>query len=237
MRRPFAHGTAPRGPLPRGTRLTLTAAGVAFWLGCGMVQAGTHVQAPPSPSAAEAWPTGPAATGPATTGPAAAGPVAPPMPLSRPTRIRIPRIGVDAPVAGVGLDASGYLQAPPAAKPNVAGWYVESPTPGSAGNAVIDGHVDTARGPAVFYGLGALHRRDRVQVTRADGTTAEFTVDAVEVHPKRAIPADRVYGPTRRPQLRLITCGGGYTPGSGYRGNVVVYAHLTRARGHASPGT
>ncbi|MEU8726913.1 class F sortase [Streptomyces antimycoticus] len=231
MRRPLAHSHTPRGFLPRDNRLTLTAAGVAFWLGCGMVQAGTHAQAPPSPSAAEAWPTRPAATAPAT-----AGPVAPPMPLSRPTRIRIPRIGVDAPVAGVGLDASGYLQAPRAAKPNLAGWYVESPTPGSAGNSVIDGHVDTARGPAVFYELGALHRRDLIHVTRADGTTAEFTVDAIEVYPKRAVPADRVYGPTRRPQLRVITCGGGYTPGTGYRGNVVVYAHLTRARGHTTSG-
>ncbi|MDP9612438.1 class F sortase [Streptomyces demainii] len=227
MRRPLAHTHAPRGPLPRGNRLTLIAAGVAFCLGCGMVQAGTHAQAPPSPSAAEARPTRPAAT---------TGPVAPPMPLSRPTRIRIPRIGVDAPVVGVDLDASGYLQAPRATKPNLAGWYVESPTPGSAGNSVIDGHVDTPRGPAVFYELGALHRRDPIHVTRADGTTAEFTVDAIEVYPKRAVPADRVYGPTRRPQLRVITCGGGYTPGSGYRGNVVVYAHLTRARGHATSG-
>jgi hypothetical protein len=33
-----------------------------------------------------------------------------------------------------------------------------------------------------------------------------------------------VYGSSSRPVLVLITCGGPYTEGSGYRDNVIVYA-------------
>jgi hypothetical protein len=36
-----------------------------------------------------------------------------------------------------------------------------------------------------------------------------------------------VYGAARRPELRVITCGGGYSRTTGYQGNVVVFAHLT----------
>ncbi|MFC1414124.1 sortase domain-bontaining protein [Streptacidiphilus sp. N1-12] len=94
----------------------------------------------------------------------------------------------------------------------------------------MDGQVDTRRGPAVFYLLGALHKGDTVEVDRKDGTAAVFTVDATEVYRKRAFPSARVYGRTRDPQLRLITCGGGYDSRAGYLGNVVLYAHLTGSR-------
>ncbi|MEV6211626.1 class F sortase [Kitasatospora sp. NPDC051914] len=151
------------------------------------------------------------------------------MGFSKPVRIRIPSIGVDAPVAEVEVDAAGNLPAPSADDRNLAGWYRQSAAPGTVGNAVIDGHVDTAKGPAVFYGLGALHRSDTIDIVRADRSTAEFTVDAVEVYPKNAVPGDQVYGDADRPQLRLITCGGTYTKSTGYQGSVVVYAHFSRA--------
>jgi sortase (surface protein transpeptidase) len=157
------------------------------------------------------------------------------MGFSKPTRIRIARIGVDAPVTEVGLDAAGNLPAPSADDRNLAGWYQQSAAPGTAGNAVLDGHVDTLRGPAVFYGLGALHKGDTIDVLRADQSTAEFTADAIEVYPKNAVPSDRVYGDTNQPQLRLITCGGKYTKSTGYQGSVVVYAHLSRAIPHRGP--
>lgn len=151
------------------------------------------------------------------------------MTPSLPTRLRIPKVGIDAPVTTVDVDAAGRLPGPPSSDRNLAGWYARSATPGSAGNAVIDGHVDTMAGPAVFWNLGALHRGDAVDITRADHTTAEFTIDAIEVYPKTNFPSKHVYGDTSRPELRLLTCGGGYRKGTGYLGNVVVYAHLTRA--------
>ncbi|MFD0528478.1 sortase domain-bontaining protein [Kitasatospora arboriphila] len=108
-------------------------------------------------------------------------------------------------------------------------WYAASTAPGESGTAVLASHVDTADGPAVFYRLGTLHRGDQVEVVRADRTTAHFAVDGVEVYPKKDFPDRKVYGASPNAQLRLITCGGGFTRQHGYDGNVVVYAHLVRA--------
>lgn len=150
-----------------------------------------------------------------------------PLPGSPPTRIRIPSIRVDAPLTGLGLEPDGSLEVPPPARRDLAGWYRDGTTPGAVGTAVILGHVDHASGPAVFYLLGALHRGASIEVPRADGRTAVFTVHAVEVYDAKAFPDARVYGPSPRAELRVITCGGGFSPRTGYRGNVVVFAHLT----------
>ncbi|WP_329445410.1 class F sortase [Streptomyces sp. NBC_01426] len=150
-----------------------------------------------------------------------------PLPGSPPTRIRIPAIRVDAPLTGLGLERDGSLQVPPPARRDLAGWYREGVTPGAVGTAVIAGHVDHATGPAVFYHLGALHRGAAIEVARADGRTAVFTVHAVEVYEAEDFPDDRVYGLSPRAELRVITCGGGFSPRTGYQGNVVVFAHLT----------
>jgi hypothetical protein len=55
-------------------------------------------------------------------------------------------------------------------------------------------------------------------------------VDAVEVYSARDFPDAKVYGAAHRPELRVITCGGGYSKATGYQGNVVVFAHLTGSR-------
>ncbi|MFD0395876.1 sortase domain-bontaining protein [Streptomyces nogalater] len=100
--------------------------------------------------------------------------------------------------------------------------------PGSAGTAVAAGHVDTPAGePGVFHDLGSLTEGATIEVDREDRRTAVFTVRAVELYDKEQFPSDKVYGGSRRPELRLITCGGDYTEGTGYLGNVVVYATLT----------
>lgn len=150
-----------------------------------------------------------------------------PLPGSPPTRIRIPSIRVDAPLMGLGLQSDGSLEVPPPARRDLAGWYRDGTTPGATGTAVVAGHVDNATGPAVFYHLGALRRGALIEVARTDGRTAVFTVHAVEVYDAKAFPDARVYGPSPRAELRVITCGGGFSPRTGYQGNVVVFAHLT----------
>lgn len=155
--------------------------------------------------------------------------VAPPMPRAAPTRIRIPVVGIDAPVTGLALDGGGHLQPPPEEDANLAGWYAAGTAPGQSGTAVMAGHVDNSRGPAVFYRLGSLHKGDQVQIARDDRAVAYFAVDAVEVYPKNDFPDRTVYSPAPNAQLRLITCGGGFSRQGGYDGNVVVYAHLVRS--------
>ncbi|MET9698388.1 class F sortase [Streptomyces sp. NPDC006529] len=179
---------------------------------------------PPRPSAADSLTAEPVDHGGAD-----------PLPGSPPRRIRIPAIRVDAPLTGLGLEADGSLAAPSAARRDLAGWYRDGTTPGAVGTAVIAGHVDTATGPAVFYRLGALRRGALIEVTRADGRTAVFTVHAVEVYDADRFPDRLVYGPAPRAELRVITCGGAFSPRTGYQGNVVVFAHLTGVR--AAPAT
>ncbi|MEV4558984.1 class F sortase [Kitasatospora sp. NPDC049285] len=191
------------------------AAGGAIVLGAWLLNGGLGAL-PPAPGIAQAYDGTPV------------GPVVPPLPPSPPVRIRIPVLGVDAPVARLALDAQGRLQPPPDADRNLAGWYRDGAAPGSSGAAILAGHVDNAHGPAVFYRLGALRRGDQLEIARADRATAWFQVDGVEVYPKQDFPDAKVYSATPDSQLRLITCGGSYTHGGGYDGNVVVYAHLVR---------
>ncbi|MEE1774347.1 class F sortase [Streptomyces sp. JV185] len=177
---------------------------------------------PPGPTAAQAFAGGPT--------PQPGSPVAEPLKPSAPVRIRIPSIRVDAPMINLGLGADGSLDVPPAGNRNVVGWYRDGTPPGSKGSAIVAGHVDNAQGRAVFYDLGALQKGSTVEVVRRDGRTAVFSIDAIEVYENENFPDQRVYGASSFASLRLITCGGGFSEVTGYRGNVVAYAHLTTVR-------
>ncbi|MDG4861429.1 class F sortase [Streptomyces sp. T-3] len=156
--------------------------------------------------------------------------LAEPLPFSLAERVKIPAIQVDAPIQPVGLDAEGWVDAPPAEAPNLAGWFTGAVSPGEKGTAVVVGHVDNMQGPAVFYGLGALKKGNRVEVTRKDGRTAVFEIYGIEVFEKNNFPGTKVYGSTGAPELRVITCGGGFNKKDGYDGNVVAFARLISTR-------
>ncbi|WP_327132554.1 class F sortase [Streptomyces sp. NBC_01343] len=160
---------------------------------------------------------------------AAAAKAASVLPASVPDRIEIPDIKVDAPLDTVGLDPQGEMQEPDFAKPDDAAWYKDGPTPGEAGAAAIVGHMDTPQAPkAVFFNLKTLKKGEKIQVHRADGTTAVFAVDEVGTYKKDDFPTGKVYGDTHgAARLRLITCGGNLTTDRHWDSNVVVFAHLT----------
>jgi sortase (surface protein transpeptidase) len=146
---------------------------------------------------------------------------------SRPVSVQIPAIGVDARVVPVGLGPGRAMEVPAV---DLAGWYEPGPRPGAAGPAVLVGHVDSRRGPAVFFRLGQLHRGDRIVVGLAKGPARSFVVERVERRPKQALPVGRIWNGTRRPVLRLITCGGSFDRATGhYRDNVIVYANLVNS--------
>ncbi|MFI1399911.1 class F sortase [Streptomyces sp. NPDC020681] len=197
--------------------LIAVAVGVGVWL----VQNGAENVTPPVPSAAEAFAAGPRAHTDAA---------ADPLPPSAPLRLRIPDIRVDTPLMPLGLVKDGSLEVPPDGNRNLAGWYGDGTRPGAKGTAIVAGHVDNAKGPAVFYSLGALKKGHRIEVTRADGRTAVFTIDAIEVYEADAFPDKKVYGSKGRAELRVITCGGGFSQKTGYQGNVVAFAHLIGVR-------
>jgi sortase (surface protein transpeptidase) len=165
------------------------------------------------------------------------GPPEPPPPAypvlepSRPTRLTIPSIKVDAPILTVGLAPDGSIGVPPVTRHNAAGWFDQGPTPGQYGPALIVGHVDTRTGPSVFHDLVKMRPGQRINVRRQDGTVAIFQVNSVERFGKSKLPIERVYGDFTRPSLRLITCGGtwlGY--GRGYSDNLIVFASLVASK-------
>jgi hypothetical protein len=152
--------------------------------------------------------------------------------VAEPVSVSIPAIGVTSDLMRLGLNDDGTVQVPPLEREDRAGWYERGPAPGAIGPAVLLGHVDSAEfGPGVFFELGALEPGDAVEVARADGTVAQFTVDRVETHPKDDFPTVDVYGNTDDAQLRLITCGGDFDSAArSYEDNVIVWATLSGTR-------
>ncbi|MFE6910412.1 class F sortase [Streptomyces erythrochromogenes] len=160
-----------------------------------------------------------------TAAPAAPATAAP-LPASEPVRVTIPAAGVDtSPVLRLGLAADGTVEVPSVADADKIGWYTKGVTPGETGPAVLIGHFDTARGPAVLRDVSRVRAGEEITVARADGTTAVFRVRELEQVGKDRFPTAKVYGDTTRPELRVITCGGEIT--DGHRpDNIILYADL-----------
>ncbi|MDQ2750991.1 MAG: class F sortase [Actinomycetota bacterium] len=151
--------------------------------------------------------------------------LATPGELSPPIHLTIASIGVSTDLQRLSLVHKGSLQAP--TKWEVAGWYANGVVPGQVGPAVIAGHVDSTRGPAVFYRLHELAAGATISVTEQNAKVLHFVVDDVREYPKKYFPTKTVYGPTPTPELRLISCTGEFDHSShSYLNNVVVSAHL-----------
>ncbi|MFG3101129.1 class F sortase [Streptomyces sp. NPDC048182] len=215
--------------LPRRAAL-LTVAGALVLVAAILLVTGLARQepAPPArPDTAAAPPTTAAPAQPSGT-PSAPKPSAPEpvLPASRPTRLTIASLGVSSSLERLGLDDHDVMETP--RDPDKAGWYERGSTPGARGPAVIAGHVTWNGHKAVFFDLARLRPGQRIDVDRADGTRAAFTVTRTDQYPKDHFPSLEVYGNTDHAELRLITCGGAYSDADHhYSDNVVVYARLT----------
>jgi uncharacterized repeat protein (TIGR01451 family) len=132
----------------------------------------------------------------------AAGPITP-------ARIRIPAIEVDAVVEAVGVTRGGLMDVPS----NIwdAAWLQSGAKPGARGQAVIDGHLDSTTGPAIFADLHRLQPGDRIYVSDADGNELTFKVATVQLEPLDGFPTMRVFGPSSGHVLNLITCAGQFS--------------------------
>ncbi len=142
-------------------------------------------------------------------------PIVPPpvLYLAPIVRLRIPRIGVDAPVQVKNIK-NGQMENPDGAA-NVA-WYDFTAKPGlGAGNAVFSGHVDYVNvGKAVFWDLKKLVNGDIVEVVLQDGVIVSYTVSASQSYDVATIPMDQVLNSTSTESVTLITCGGQFSAGS-----------------------
>jgi hypothetical protein len=212
-------------PPPRGRgRIRLSGfAGICLIVGgaVAILVAVLAQQHAPAPAASAAGKIGPAAV------------KGPSLHHSPPVSVAIPAIGVQSSLLRVGRNSDGTMQVPDLyTQANEAAWYKYSVTPGQVGTSVIEGHVDSYRGPAVFFRLGALRPGNRIDVKLADGITAVFRVTGVREYEKTNYPASVIYGSSNYAALRVITCGGAfdYTTGH-YLSSIVVFASLVSS-GH-----
>lgn len=211
-------------PAPPGTLRARLAGGVgAVLLVGGLITVAATVllqQHAPQPSAAAAGATG-TARGPS-------------LHRSLPVSVDIPAIGVHSHLLRLGVNADGTIQVPSlTTSAGEAAWFKYSATPGQIGASVIEGHVDSDNGPAVFFRLGALRPGNTIEVRLADGVTAIFRVTGVREYAKDDFPSKTIYGSTNFAALRLITCGGPFDPVTRhYLSSTVVFASLTRSSHH-----
>jgi sortase (surface protein transpeptidase) len=151
-------------------------------------------------------------------------------PVAVPLELRIPSIGADLAVVGVGLTPKNVMDAPegPAADPvwQQAFWYRGSAVPGAPSTALLAGHIDDPLGrPGSFGHIDRLRRGDLIIVhdTRS-GLDVRFAVTASKAYSlvqttNRSVLTD-MYGagpvagtkPVRSSdglaRLTLVTCAG-----------------------------
>lgn len=147
-------------------------------------------------------------------------------------RMVIEKMGVDAPIITLGLDANRLPQVPDG--PDAVAWYDFSAKPGQGSNAVFSGHVDwTVNGQpvtAVFWGLGELEEGDVVKLLLEDGSELQYRVTNSATIKYDDPEGVRVMDKTPTDVITLISCGGTWVPdrssplGGNYTQRVIVRA-------------
>lgn len=159
---------------------------------CGQPTAHTRIEFQPSPGSVPSLPV---------------------HPVMRhvPARLQIPAIGVDAAVESVGVvqdGSSSALSMAVPSHPEEVGWYSPGAAPGDAtGDVVMDGHLDSQHGPAVFWRLRELQAGASVVVVAEDGSVSRWRVRQIADFPYQAHPPGLFDGAGPH-ILSLITCTG-----------------------------
>jgi sortase (surface protein transpeptidase) len=140
-----------------------------------------------------------------------------------PSRLRVPRLGLDFAVTPVGVTQDRQMELPD--DPRVLGWYRFGTAPGGRGSVVLAGHVDSRTyGVGPLVALQSISAGVRVEVVTGANRVQAYRVDSIERFDQGALPA-ALFARTGPERLRLVTCTGPYLPESGgYQQNLVVSA-------------
>ncbi|WP_433945293.1 class F sortase [Paenibacillus sp. SN-8-1] len=142
-----------------------------------------------------------------------------------PSHISIPAVHIEARIEPVGFLENGQMDVPN--RTDRVGYLASGVFPGAAGNAIMDGHVDTYTGPAVFYPLKKLKKGDSVYISNDNGDKLRFIVQSVNYYLTEDAPAEAIFGPSSNHGLNLITCAGRYSRSRREdEGRLVVYTRL-----------
>jgi LPXTG-site transpeptidase (sortase) family protein len=141
-----------------------------------------------------------------------------------PVRLEVANLEIAMDVTPVGAEDDGVMALPRSV--TEAGWYEFGPRPvDSAGATVLAAHVDSAReGLGPFARLRSVRPGAVVTLLTRDRTRYRYRVDSVDVVNKDQVPLSEVFDREGAPRLVLVTCGGAYDRGTGYRANVLVTA-------------
>lgn len=141
-----------------------------------------------------------------------------------PRHLTIDKLGIKARVFGVGVTASGELDAP--LNIHDIGWFRGGGKPGRPGALLMDGHVSGWTQDGVFKKLKQLAKGDTIQIERGDGEAFAYKVQKVEIIPVGQVDMNKLQKPYSGDQgLNLITCGGDFDRvKEEYTHRVVVYA-------------
>ena len=128
-----------------------------------------------------------------------------------PKRIRIPTIGVDAPVIYVGLTNKGIVDSPKG--PDEVGWFGLGPRPGDKGSATMVGHFGRWQtgSDSVFDNLTKLSKGDKIYVKNDKGEEISFRVTGSRIYDFKD-SAPEVFNKNDGTYLNLITCNGDWIP-------------------------
>jgi sortase A len=143
----------------------------------------------------------------------------------KPSSLSIPKLDLEAPIKEFGLDKKGNMELPDNGK-DVA-WFEPGFQPGEKGNAVLAGHVDDEKKPAVFFELNELEPGDEIHLQDEDGAILTFVVREKVAYQKDDAPLRTIFGPSEKRMLNLITCTGYFDRKiHNYVERLVVYTEL-----------
>lgn len=142
-----------------------------------------------------------------------------------PRIIRIPKIGVTARILQVGVDDKGRIDVPKTAYDTA--WYNGSAAPGANGAMLIDAHVRSIGGSAVFGNLHKLVKNDVITVEKGDGEKLQYIVKSIELVGVGELDVNKILMSVddTKPGLNLITCAGTYdSEANQFDQRTIVYA-------------
>jgi len=150
--------------------------------------------------------------------------VVPDTQVSRPIRLKIPAIKVDAAIEAVGLAADGTMDVPTI--PSDVAWFERGPTPGQVGSAVITGHYGWKNGKGmIFNNLHKLRPGDVISVEDGLGVLSTFEVKTSRRYDPNADVPEVFESADGQAHLNLITCEGVWDASSkSYSKRLVVFS-------------
>lgn len=140
------------------------------------------------------------------------------VPATQPKRISLPSIDVTGCMQRVGIDDAYRIATP--SNLHVAGWFVDSPLPGTASGdvSIVVGHQTGRYVGGIFDHLGDVSDDDVLTIEMGDGSERTFRVIDVATHPAaETMPAVYADASATGATLALITCSGPFDRASDQR--------------------